>query len=182
MHPIESATERVLAVDPSLRSTGYAVLERVCGTGGADAGRARALAWGVIKNRQDLLQSGCLLAINTRIRELIEEYRPTSAAFEAVIFVQSYKTAIGLGCARGAALLAAAHAGLPIYEYAPRRVKQAVVGRGGAEKEQVAFMVRALLGLTETPASDSADALAVGLTHFQTEDRARWKVGEMERI
>ena len=74
------------------------------------------------------------------------------------------------------------HAGLPIYEYAPRRVKQAVVGRGGAEKEQVAFMVRALLGLTETPASDSADALAVGLTHFQTEDRARWKVGEMERI
>jgi crossover junction endodeoxyribonuclease RuvC len=182
MHPTVSATERVLAVDPSLRSTGYAVLERVCGTGGAGAGRPRALAWGVIKNRQDLLQSGCLLAINTRIRELIEEYRPTSAAFEAVIFVQSYKTAIVLGCARGAALLAAAHSGLPIYEYAPRRVKQAVVGRGGAEKEQVAFMVRALLGLTETPASDSADALAVGLTHFQTEDRARWKVGEMERI
>jgi crossover junction endodeoxyribonuclease RuvC len=182
MHPIESAPERVLAVDPSLRSTGYAVLERISGGSVQGGGRTKALTWGVIKNRQDLLQSGCLLAINARICELIEEYRPTSAAFEAVIFVQSYKTAIVLGCARGAAVLAAAHCGLPIYEYAPRRVKQAVVGRGGADKDQVAFMVRALLGLTETPVSDAADALAVGLTHFQAEDRAKWKVGEMERI
>jgi crossover junction endodeoxyribonuclease RuvC len=58
--------------------------------------------------------------------------------------------------------------GLPIYEYAPRRVKQSVVGRGGAQKDQVGFMVRALLGLTETPPPDAADALAIGLTHFQT--------------
>jgi crossover junction endodeoxyribonuclease RuvC len=186
MHSTDSAPERVLAIDPSLRSTGYAVLERfhgsAPGTATAGTGRARALAWGVIRNKQDLLQSGCLLAIHSRIRELIEEYRPTSAAFEAVIFVQSYKTAIVLGCARGAALLAAAHFGLPIYEYAPRRVKQAVVGRGGAAKEQVAFMVRALLGLTETPQSDAADALAVGVTHFQALDRAKWDIGEMERL
>ena len=182
MHPTETAPERVLAVDPSLRSTGYAVLERTAGVSVQGGARMKALTWGVIKNRQDLLQSGCLVAIHNRIRELIEEYRPNSAAFEAVIFVQSYKTAIVLGCARGAALLSAAHFGLPIYEYAPRRVKQAVVGRGGADKEQVAFMVRALLGLTETPGSDAADALAVGLTHFQAEDRAKWKVGEMERI
>ena len=184
MHPSvnTSEPERVLAVDPSLRSTGYAVLERVPGGIGAPGARPRALTWGVIKNKPALLQSGCLLAINARVRELVEEYQPTAAAFEAVIFVQSYKTAIVLGCARGAALLAVAHCGLPIYEYAPRRVKQAVVGRGGAEKEQVAFMVRALLGLTETPSSDAADALAVGLTHFQAGDRAKWKVGEMERI
>jgi len=182
MHSSASAPERVLAVDPSLRSTGYAVLERVGGGASPHGSRPRALTWGVIKNKPDVLQSGCLLAINARVRELVEEYRPTVAAFEAVIFVQSYKTAIVLGCARGAALLAAAHCGLPIYEYAPRRVKQAVVGRGGAEKEQVAFMVRALLGLTETPASDAADALAVGLTHFQAGDRARLQVGGMERI
>lgn len=182
MHPTDSAPERVLAVDPSLRSTGYAVLERPAAVGSQGSPPPRALSWGVVKNRPELLQSGCLLAIHTRIRELVEEYQPTAAAFEAVIFVQSYKTAIVLGCARGAALLAAAHCGLPIYEYAPRRVKQAVVGRGGAEKEQVAFMVRALLGLTETPSADAADALAVGLTHFQAADRLRWKVGEMERI
>ena len=87
-----------------------------------------------------------------------------------------------LGCARGAALLAAASRGLPVFEYAPRRVKQAVVGRGGAEKAQVAFMVRALLGLSETPPADAADALAVGLTHFQALDRARLQVGDMEQI
>ena len=65
-------------------------------------------------------------------------------------------------------MVAAAERGLPIYEYAPRRVKQSVVGKGGAQKEQVAFMVRALLGLTETPQADAADALAIGLTHFQS--------------
>jgi crossover junction endodeoxyribonuclease RuvC len=122
------------------------------------------------------------VAIHERIQELISEFSPTAAAFESVIFVQSYKTAIVLGCARGAAILAAANRGLPIYEYAPRRVKQAVVGRGGAEKEQVAFMVRALLGMTETPQADAADALAVGLTHFQAVDRANLRVGALERI
>ncbi len=174
--------ERVLAVDPSLRGTGYAVLERPFQDPQRNTGGARALTWGVIRNPPNLLQSGCLVAIHTRINELIVEFAPTSAAFEAVIFVQSYKTAIVLGCARGAALLAAASRGLPIFEYAPRRVKQAVVGKGGAEKAQVAFMVRALLGLSETPPADAADALAVGLTHFQSLDRSRLKVGEMEQI
>ena len=178
MHPASAGLERVLAVDPSLRSTGYAVLERVCG----QSAPPRVLTWGVIRNRPDLLQSGCLVAIHERMRELISEYQPDSAAFEAVIFVQSFKTAIVLGCARGAALLAAASSGLCVFEYAPRRVKQAVVGRGGAQKEQVAFMVRALLGLSETPPADAADALAVGLTHFQARDRARMQVGDMEQI
>ena len=174
--------ERVLAVDPSLRGTGYAVLERAPGAGPRGETVLRALSWGVVRNPPTLLQSGCLVAINQKIREVISEFSPQAAAFEAVIYVQSYKTAIVLGCARGAALLAAAGHGLPIFEYAPRRVKQAVVGRGGAEKEQVAFMVRALLGLTETPEADAADALAVGLTHFQAVDRARMRVGNLERI
>ena len=99
-----------------------------------------------------------------------------------MIFVQSHRTAITLGAARGAALVAAAERGLPIYEYAPRRVKQSVVGRGGAQKEQVAFMVRALLGLTETPAADAADALAIGLTHFKSAETARVGAAVMERI
>ena len=86
------------------------------------------------------------------------------------------------GAARGAALLAAAGRGLPIYEYAPRRVKQSVVGRGGADKGQVGFMVRALLGLTETPPPDAADALAVGLTHFQMAATASRGIAAMERI
>jgi crossover junction endodeoxyribonuclease RuvC len=175
--PSETSSERVLAVDPSLRGTGFAVLERSW-----PGKRLGALAWGVIRNAPSLSQSGCLVAIHEKITELIAQYSPRAAAFESVIFVQSYQTAIVLGCARGAALLASAQHGLPIFEYPPKRVKQAVVGRGGAQKEQVAFMVRALLGLSETPAADAADALAVGLAHFQAVDAARVGVKSMEAI
>jgi crossover junction endodeoxyribonuclease RuvC len=114
--------------------------------------------------------------------DLIRRHEPECAAIEAVIYVHSYRTAITLGAARGAALLAVAGRGLPIYEYAPRRVKQSVVGRGGAQKEQVGFMVRALLGLTETPAADAADALAIGLTHFQTAATAGRGITALQRI
>jgi len=85
-----------------------------------------------------------------------------------VIYVQSFPTAIILGAARGVAVLASAQKGLSIHEYPPKRVKQAVVGRGAATKDQVAFMIRALLGLTETPSNDAADAMAIGLTHLRT--------------
>ncbi len=166
---------RILAIDPSLRGTGYAVLEK-------SAGKIRSLDYGTIKNKPALLPSGCLVAIHERVSELLAQYQPECAAIEGVIFVQSYKTAITLGAARGAALLACASRGLPIYEYAPRRVKQSVVGRGGAQKDQVGFMVRVLLGLTETPAADAADALAIGLTHFQTADCALRSMTPLERI
>jgi crossover junction endodeoxyribonuclease RuvC len=164
---------RILAIDPSLRSTGYAVLEQV-------GGKARALTYGAIRNNASLLPSGCLVAIRQRIEQLIQEHGPACAVFEGVIFVQSHRTAITLGAARGAALVAAAERGLPIYEYAPRRVKQSVVGKGGAQKDQVAFMVRALLGLTETPQADAADALAIGLAHFQSARTAA--VGAMQLV
>lgn len=167
---------RIIAIDPSLRSTGYAVLES------AAAGKIRSLEYGTVKNAASLLPSACLVAIRRRIAELITTHSPTCAVFEGVIFVQSHRTAITLGAARGAALVAAAETGMPIYEYAPRRVKQSVVGRGGAQKEQVAFMVRVLLGLKETPAADAADALAIGLTHFQTARSARAGAVALEQI
>lgn len=166
---------RILAIDPSLRGTGYAVLEKA-------EGKVRAVDFGTIKNKAALLPSGCLVVIHERITDLIAEHQPECAAIEGVIFVQSYKTAITLGAARGAALLAVAARGLPIYEYAPRRVKQSVVGRGGADKGQVGFMVRALLGLTETPPPDAADALAIGLTHFQTIGSALAAANPPQRI
>jgi crossover junction endodeoxyribonuclease RuvC len=152
---------RLIAIDPSLRATGFAVLET--------NGRAHtALEYGVIRNVASLKASGCLVAIHERVRELLVKWQPTSMAIESVIYVQSHRTAIALGAARGCAILAAAQSGLPIHEYPPKRVKQAVVGVGSAQKDQVAFMVRALLRLTETPAADAADALAIGLTHLQT--------------
>lgn len=167
---------RLLAIDPSLRCTGFAVLER------GDGQKIRALEYGTIPNAAKLLPSSCLVAIHDRLAELIHRHEPEVAAFEAVIYVQSYPTAIKLGAARGAALLAAAARGLSIYEYAPKDVKQAVVGRGGADKTQVAFMVRALLGLTETPPADAADALAIGLTHFRAHDAQARGISTLNRI
>jgi crossover junction endodeoxyribonuclease RuvC len=152
---------RILAIDPSLRGTGFAVLEEI-GT------KVRCLEYSVVKNRASLSQEECLIAIHDAVSAVIKRHGPTALAIEKVIFVQSYPTAIILGAARGVAVLAAAQAGLSIHEYPPKRVKQAVVGRGSAGKEQVAFMIRALLGLTETPPSDAADAIAIGLTHFRT--------------
>ena len=157
---------RVLAIDASLRSTGVAVID-------ANGGKPRALYFGVIQNAKSLRSSSCLVAIRDRLAELIHAHEPDCCALEAVIFVQSHKTAILLGAARGAAILAAAERGLPVFEYAPTRIKQATVGRGGAAKNQVAFMIRALLGLTETPSADAADALAIGLTHLRAQEAAR---------
>jgi crossover junction endodeoxyribonuclease RuvC len=152
--------EVIIGVDPSLRGTGYALLAY-------NRSHEKVLTYGVISNPAALTQSACLVAIHKAIDELIVEYRPSAMAIENVIYVQSYKTAIVLGAARGVAILAAASRGLAIHEYAPRKVKQAVVGRGGAQKAQVGFMVRALLGLSETPPADAADAIAIGLTHIQ---------------
>jgi crossover junction endodeoxyribonuclease RuvC len=164
---------RVLCIDPALRNAGYAVLEAAHPPGPGmrlpPGQRAiRVLAYGVIRNGPKLTQSGCLLAIHKALQEVIKEFTPSVCAMESVIFVQSYATAIVLGAARGAAILAAAEAGLEIFEYPPKRVKQAVVGKGAAHKDQVAFMVRSLLGLTETPPHDAADALAIGITHLQS--------------
>lgn len=157
---------RVLAIDASLRNTGVAIID-------ADEGKARALYFGTIRNSSSLRSSFCLVAIRDRLAELICEHQPDACALESVIYVQSYKTAILLGAARGAAILAAAERGLPIFEYPPARIKQATVGRGAAGKSQVAFMVRALLGLTETPDADAADALAIGLTHLRVQETLR---------
>ena len=151
--------ERVLAVDPSLRGTGYAVIESA-------AGRLRAITYGVVVNPPKLSAHLCLREIHDALAGVAKKHQPTSFAIEGVIYVQNVRTAIIMGSARGAALLVAAGYGLEVHEYAPRLVKQAVVGRGGAQKDQVAFMIRAMLGLTETPPHDAADALAIGVTHF----------------
>lgn len=160
---------RVLAIDASLRHTGVGIVE-------AGNGKPRALYFGTIHNPAALRSSSCLVAIRDRLAELILQHEPDACALESVIYVQSYKTAILLGAARGAAILAAAENGLPVFEYAPTRIKKATVGRGGAGKNQVAFMVRAMLGLTETPDCDAADALAIGLTHVRAQEVARMGV------
>lgn len=151
---------KILGVDPSLRSTGFGVIEA--------AGNAmRGLTFGEVKNRPSVLPSRCLVNIHDQIRDCIAAHKPDAFVVEGIIYVQSTRVAITMGHARAAAILAAAEVGLPVFEYAPRKVKAAVTGLGGAGKQQVGRMVRALLGLPEVPPPDAADALAVAICHAQ---------------
>jgi len=155
---------RILGIDPALRNTGYGIIE-------ADGKSGLSVVhYGVISSPKESLPSLCLLEIYRGLRTVIENARPEAAAVEGIIFVQSHRTAITMGAARAAAILALTEAGLPIFEYAPRRVKSAATGQGGAKKGQVGFMMRALLGLKENPPADAADALAVALTHAQSRE------------
>jgi len=165
---------RVLAIDPAIRNTGFAVM---------DSGvKPVALAWDVITIPERVTQSAALAAIRSGIANLIAKWQPDEVAVEGIIYVQSHRTAISMGAARAAALIAAADAGLPVYEYAPKKVKQAVVGNGNAGKHQVAFMVRALLGLAETPPPDAADALAIAYAHLSAADPLRAQLLERRPI
>jgi crossover junction endodeoxyribonuclease RuvC len=154
---------RVLAIDPAVRNTGYAVLE-------GDPRQPAVLGYDVITIPPKLIQSAALAAVRTHLANVIQKYQPDEVAVEGIIYVQSHQTAISMGAARAAALIAAADHGLRVYEYSPKKVKMAVVGKGTADKSQVAFMVRALLGLAETPPPDAADALAIAMAHLQASD------------
>ena len=160
---------RVLAIDPAVRNTGYAVLE-------GDPRKPVVLAFDVISIPKALPQSAALAAVRTHLANVILKFQPDEVAVEGIIYVQSHQTAISMGAARAAAMIAAADHGLRVYEYSPKKVKMAVVGKGTADKSQVAFMVRALLGLAETPPTDAADALAIAMAHLQASDPLKAKL------
>ena len=148
----------VLGIDTSLRSTGYGVLA-------VEGSRMRCLACGNIPNRAALPLTACLKAIHAKVAELISEFKPDVMSVEAVIYGKNAGTMLVLGEARGAVLTAAVDAGVPVYEYEPRRMKRAICGNGLAEKEQVQRMVKTLLGLAEPPQNDAADALGLAICH-----------------
>lgn len=118
---------RILAIDPAIRNTGYAVVE-------GDHRRACALDYGTLSIPRSVSQSGCLLAIKQHLGNLIDKWEPDEMAVERIIYVQSHQTAITMGAAKAAVVIAAAEAGLRIMEYSPKSVKLSVVGRGAAQK------------------------------------------------
>lgn len=149
---------RILGIDPGSRHMGWGVIA-VEGT------RVEHVAHGVIDATGDGGFAERLVRIDAALGSVIERHAPTVGAVEAMFFSKDPQSAAKLGHARGVALLRLAHAGLPIHEYEPRRVKRAVAGKGGADKHQVAMVVSKVLGLDGPPASDAADALAVAMTH-----------------
>ena len=153
--------ERILGIDPGSRVTGYGVID-------SDRGALAFVACGVVKTTPNYPFANRLNEIFDGINEVIQVHNPAVAAVEEVILSQNPGTAIKLGQARGAAVVAAMQNGLSVNDYSPRKIKQAVAGYGQADKEQVQHMVRVLLNLKGVPSNDAADALAVAICHANT--------------
>lgn len=152
----------MLGIDPGTATTGYGVVEEV-------GGQLKALASGVIRTRAGQPMPARLQAIHREIKQLAEKWHPVEAAVEELFFSNNVRTAMSVGQARGVAMLALADAGLPVAEYTPLAIKQAVTGYGSADKTQMQEMVRMLLGLSEVPRpDDAADALAVAICHLHS--------------
>lgn len=159
-----------MGVDTSLRSTGLALIE-------ARGARCRTLEYEVAKNPAQRPLSDCLSHLHRAVTAWLARGRPTAVAIEGIFFCKNVKTAVILGEARGAVIAACALVGAPVFEYSPRRVKQAVVGYGAAGKEQVRRMVTTLLCLPDEPHEDAADALAIALCHAQALHTRRLQPG-----
>lgn len=148
----------VLGIDTSLRSTGFGVLR-------TEGSSMRAMDMGTIKNASKLPLSACLRNIHSSVADLIAKHSPDVVSIESVIYGKNAGTMLVLGEARGAVITAAVDAGVPVYEYEPRRMKMAVCGNGLAEKLQIQRMVKMLLALPELPQNDAADALGLAIAH-----------------
>lgn len=150
----------VLGIDPGLATLGYGLVERDCST-------LRPLDYGTVITPAGMDMSQRLVRIYEGVYQLVETFSPDAVAIEELFFNKNVKTAIAVGQARGVAIVAAAKYDIPVYEYTPLQVKQAVVGYGRAEKEQVQNMTKMLLGLREIPRpDDAADALAISICHL----------------
>jgi crossover junction endodeoxyribonuclease RuvC len=161
-----TTTMRLLGIDPGSRITGFGVIA-------------------LVGKQPVYVASGCIRihdnSIALRLKEIfqgmnavIEEYQPQAVAIERVFMHRNPDSALKLGQARGAALVAAVTHDLPVYEYSPNEIKQAVVGRGHAAKEQIQHMVRVLLKLPQAPPADAADALAAALCHAHTQQHQQY--------
>jgi len=152
--------KRILGIDPGSVITGYGIVD-------SDGIRDFHIANGSLRIKGENLPQklGFILA---EVTALIEQWQPAEIAIESVFVSKNPMSALKLGQARGAAICAAVQLGLPVYEYAPKAIKQAAVGYGGADKDQMQEMIRILLSLEVLPRPDAADGLAVAICHAHT--------------
>ena len=150
---------RVLGIDPGVATIGFGLVD-------ADRSRQALLRYGVITTPAGLPLSRRLLQIAEDMEELLRQFKPQEIAVEELFFTKNITTGIAVAHGRGVILLAAERAGIPVYEYTPMQVKQAVAGYGGADKRQVMLMTQRLLKMKEIPRpDDAADALALAICH-----------------
>ncbi|MEI7868511.1 MAG: crossover junction endodeoxyribonuclease RuvC [Candidatus Methylumidiphilus sp.] len=156
---------RILGIDPGSRSTGYGLID-------AAPKGPMLVACGCIRTESDTFPYR-LKQIYDGIVDIVRQYKPDELAIEQVFMHKNADSALKLGQARGAALCAVLVAGLPVHEYAARQVKQAIVGKGSADKIQVQHMVKILLNLSGQLQADAGDALGVALCHLHTRETTR---------
>ncbi|MDR1135273.1 MAG: crossover junction endodeoxyribonuclease RuvC [Clostridiales Family XIII bacterium] len=150
---------KILGIDPGYAILGYGFIEM-------KAGRFSLLEYGTVSTESGTAMPERLKRIYSRLMELIYEFEPDVAAVEELFFNSNAKTALLVGQARGAAILACVNSGLEIHEYTPLQIKQGLTGYGRADKNQIQLMVKTLLGVKETPKpDDAADALAAAICH-----------------
>ncbi|MBR0139697.1 MAG: crossover junction endodeoxyribonuclease RuvC [Firmicutes bacterium] len=153
---------RILGIDPGYAIMGYGVVEK-------KENSLKLITAGAVTTPKDMLMSERLKTLYSELMDVIAEYRPEEAAIEELYFNTNAKTVIFVGEARGVAVLACSNSGLPIYEYTPLQIKTSMTGNGRAEKKQVQFMVKKLLGLDDIiKPDDAADAVAAAMTHANT--------------
>ncbi len=153
----------VIGIDPGTAITGYGIVRE------NEDGSLEMVGYGAILTPPELSMPERLLELSRKLTELLLLHRPNSGAVEKLFFQRNVRTALSVGQARGVVLLSLAQSGLPVWEYTPLEVKQAVAGYGGADKNQVQQMVRALLGLQDIPhPDDAADALAIAICHLHS--------------
>lgn len=152
----------ILGIDPGLGLVGFGIIEK-------NGGNIKVLDFGCISTSKDDKLSKRLEIISNCMKILIEKWKPDEMAIEKLFFNKNITTGIPVAQARGVILLSAQERGIPIYQYTPQNIKMALTGMGKADKKQMQFMVKTLLGLKEIPKpDDAADALAVAICHSQT--------------
>ena len=151
----------VLGIDPGYALMGWGVVE-------ASGGRMRLLGYGCVETKAGTPMQHRLRTLLMGVRDLVNIYHPDDVAFEELFFARNVTTALMVGAARGAAIIAATEYTENLYEYTPMQIKQAVTGYGKADKKQIQQMVKLLLNLSEIPKpDDAADAIACAITHAQ---------------
>ena len=151
----------VLGIDPGYALMGWGVIE-------SEGSRMRLINYGCVETKAGVPMPTRLRTLQLGVRDLVNIYHPDDVAFEELFFAHNVTTALMVGAARGAAIIAAAEYTERLYEYTPMQIKQAVTGYGKADKKQVQQMVKLLLKLEEIPRpDDAADAIACAITHYQ---------------
>jgi crossover junction endodeoxyribonuclease RuvC len=151
-------TIRIIGIDPGLRRTGWGIIDTL-------GNSLRFVASGTVTSDGDMDLASRLCQLHDGLADVVHSYKPEEAAVEQTFVNKDAVATLKLGQARGIAMLVPARAGLPVSEYAPARVKSAIVGNGRADKQQIQHMVKVLLDLSDAPPADAADALAIALCH-----------------